>query len=62
MNITPPKWPQSYLDQDRKVFGPHYGGKLTDERVINIANSLYGYAVICYDSWEKRLKKEQVRI
>ncbi|MBU0976712.1 MAG: hypothetical protein ABIE03_01735 [Patescibacteria group bacterium] len=62
MTLTPFEWPQYHLDRVRKVFEPRYGEKLSDERVINIANNLYGYAVVCYDSWKKRIKKEEDEI
>jgi len=62
MTLTPFEWPQSYLDEVRKVFEPRYGEKLSDERVLNIANNLNQYAVICYEAWKKRVKKEEDEI
>ncbi len=59
MNLTPPKWPQFYLDRVRKVFEPRYGEKLSDEKVIEIANNLYRYAAVCHNAWTNRQKKEE---
>lgn len=55
MNQAPFEWPQSYLDEEFA----ESSNLVSDERVLNIANNLYGYAVICYDSWEKRIIKEE---
>ena len=48
------EWSQSYLNEVRKAFEPRYG-----EKVIHIANNLHQYAVICYDSWKRKIIKEE---
>lgn len=62
MSQPPFEWPQSYLDEVRRVFEPRYGEKLSDERVLNIAKTLSEYTRICYDSCRKRIIKEEDEI